>query len=75
MTAASWPDHALPAVGQANATRRLRIGEASSFLKYIDDNGHYAGFHALRSTFITNLLRANVSPNMAQDWPGTRRSI
>jgi integrase len=40
--------------------------EASSFLKYIDDNGHYADFHALRSTFITNLSRAAVPPKMAQ---------
>jgi integrase len=40
--------------------------EASSFLKYVDEDGHYADFHALRNTFITNLSRADVSPKMAQ---------
>ena len=38
----------------------------SSFLTYVDDRGHYADFHALRKTFITNLSRAGVSPKTAQ---------
>ena len=33
---------------------------------YIDDRGHYADFHSLRKTFITNLSRAGVSPKTAQ---------
>ena len=40
--------------------------ERTSFLKYIDDRGHYADFHALRKTFITNLARAGVSPKTTQ---------
>ncbi len=39
---------------------------ASSFLAYVDDQGHYADFHALRKTFITNLARVGVSPKTAQ---------
>ena len=39
---------------------------ASDFLKYQDSNGHFADFHSLRHTFITNLCRANVSPKVAQ---------
>ncbi len=40
--------------------------QASSFLTYVDDKGHYADFHALRKTFITNLSRAGVTPKTAQ---------
>ncbi|MDZ4848411.1 MAG: site-specific integrase [Pirellulaceae bacterium] len=40
--------------------------EASSFLCFIDVNGRYADFHALRKTFITNLSKSGVSPKMAQ---------
>ncbi len=40
--------------------------EASSFLKYVDESGGFADFHALRKTFITNLSRAGVSPKTAQ---------
>ena len=32
----------------------------------MDERGHYADFHALRKTFITNLSRAGVVPKMAQ---------
>jgi len=39
---------------------------ASDYLKYQDSNGHFADFHSLRHTFITNLCRANVSPKVAQ---------
>ncbi len=35
-------------------------------IPYIDERGHYADFHALRKTFITNLARAGVSPKNAQ---------
>lgn len=40
--------------------------EQTSFLTYQNDQGHYADFHALRKTFITNLSRAGVSPKTAQ---------
>jgi integrase len=39
---------------------------SSSFLAYVDDQGHYADFHALRKTFITNLSRVGVAPKTAQ---------
>ena len=48
-----------------NAEERQRR-EQSSFLKYQNDQGQYADFHALRKTFITNLSRAGVSPKTAQ---------
>ncbi|MFO0906462.1 MAG: site-specific integrase [Pirellulales bacterium] len=48
-----------------NAEERYRR-EHSSFLKYQNDQGQYADFHALRKTFITNLSRAGVSPKTAQ---------
>jgi integrase len=48
-----------------NAEERQRR-ERSSFLKYQNDQGHYADFHSLRKTFITNLSRAGVSPKTAQ---------
>ncbi len=40
--------------------------EKSSFLAYVDDQGHYADFHALRKTFITNLTRTGAAPKTAQ---------
>jgi hypothetical protein len=40
--------------------------EESSFLCFVDAQGLYAGFHALRKTFITNLSKSGVSPKMAQ---------
>jgi integrase len=48
-----------------NAEERQRR-EHSTFLKYQNDQGRYADFHALRKTFITNLSRAGVSPKTAQ---------
>ncbi len=47
-----------------DAERQLRL--ASDYLKYEDSNGHFADFHSLRHTFITNLCRAKVSPKVAQ---------
>ena len=35
-------------------------------IPYVDEHGHYADFHALRKTFITNLSRVGVSPKTAQ---------
>ncbi len=40
--------------------------EGSSFLAYVDHNGHYADFHALRKKFITDLSRTGVSPKTVQ---------
>ncbi len=38
----------------------------SDFLTYRDRNGRVADFHALRHTFITNLIAAGVHPRPAQ---------
>ena len=35
-------------------------------IPYVDQNGHYADFHALRKTFISNLSKAGVLPKTAQ---------
>ena len=40
--------------------------EETSFLCFVDSQGRYADFHALRKTFITNLSKSGVSPKMAQ---------
>jgi len=40
--------------------------ERSSFLAYKDADGRYADFHALRHTFITNMVKSGVSPKAAQ---------
>jgi len=40
--------------------------EQNPFLAYIDDQGRYADFHALRHTFITNLCNGGVHPKTAQ---------
>lgn len=39
---------------------------ASTFLTYKDRDGRAADFHALRHTFITNLVRGGVQPKVAQ---------
>jgi len=38
----------------------------SDCLRYEDENGMYADFHANRHTFISNLAKADVSPKSAQ---------
>lgn len=40
--------------------------EQSNFLRYVDDAGHYADFHSLRHTFISNLATGGVHPKTAQ---------
>jgi integrase/recombinase XerD len=35
-------------------------------IPYVNERGHYADFHALRKTFITNLSRAGVPPKTTQ---------
>lgn len=44
----------------------MKRRERSSFLAYKDGDGRYADFHALRHTFITNLVKSGVSPKAAQ---------
>jgi len=53
-------------IDEAKDDRTRQEREKSSFLCYVDDQGRYADFHALRATFITNLSRAGVSPKTAQ---------
>ena len=53
----------LKEAGDAGERKRR---EKSSFLAYVDDQGHYADFHALRKTFITNLTRTGAAPKTAQ---------
>ncbi len=35
-------------------------------IPYVDENGLYADFHALRHTFITNMVKSGVNPKTAQ---------
>lgn len=35
-------------------------------IPYVDENGRYADFHALRHTFITNMVKSGVAPKTAQ---------
>jgi hypothetical protein len=54
-------------IADASADRAERERrERSSFLAYLDGDGRYADFHALRHTFITNLAKSGVSPKAAQ---------
>jgi integrase len=50
--------------GHDEAERERR--EASTFLVYKDPEGRFADFHALRHTFITNLVKSGVHPKEAQ---------
>lgn len=38
----------------------------SAGIPYVDPDGRYADFHALRHTFITNLMKSGVNPKTAQ---------
>ena len=51
--------------GRTEAERCER--EASDFLAYKDRDGGTADFHALRHTFITNLVKAGVQPKDAKE--------
>src|SRR5947208_2323592 len=39
----------------------------SDFLLYRDHEGHFADFHCLRHTFVTNLVKAGVAPKDAKE--------
>ena len=51
---------------RADDAEELEAREATKFLSYEDEDGKVADFHALRHTFITNLVRGNVQPQVAQ---------
>jgi integrase len=53
-------------IGEARTHQERKRREENSFLKYVDDDGRFADFHALRKTFITNLSLAGVQPKAAQ---------
>jgi hypothetical protein len=53
-------------LGEAKTKQERQRRESSSFLKYVDEDGQFADFHALRKTFITNLSLAGVQPKAAQ---------
>ncbi len=46
--------------------KMLRADLEDAGVQYVDSNGRYADFHALRHTFITNLIRSGVQPKVAQ---------
>ncbi len=49
-----------------HAARVLRVDLAAAGIPYRDDAGRVVDLHALRHTFITNLARAGVPPQIAQ---------
>ena len=44
----------------------LKVDLEVACIEYQDASGHFADFHSLRHTFVTNLCRADVSPKTAQ---------
>lgn len=60
------PDRPLFSVTDKPTAEMMRKDLHRAGIPYVDDRGHYADFHALRKTFITNLSRAGVWPKMAQ---------
>jgi len=48
------------------AGKMLRKDLKASGIPYKDESGRYADFHALRHTFITNMVRSGISPKAAQ---------
>ena len=57
---AAWIEEA------AKDEEEVKWRQRSNFLAYKDADGRYADFHALRHTFITNMVKAGVSPKAAQ---------
>ena len=53
-------------IDESGSSKERATREASDYLRYVDGDGKFADFHALRHTFITNLSLANVSPKTAQ---------
>ncbi|CAK9108551.1 unnamed protein product, partial [Durusdinium trenchii] len=46
--------------------KMLKRDLKSAGIPYVDENGLYADFHALRHTFITNMVKSGVNPKTAQ---------
>ncbi|MCL2306134.1 MAG: tyrosine-type recombinase/integrase [Planctomycetaceae bacterium] len=53
-------------IAESETEEEEKRREASDFLRHKNSAGKYADFHSLRHTFITNLVRAKVSPKAAQ---------
>src|SRR5262245_36386148 len=49
-----------------HAALMLRHDLKAAGIPYVDDGGLYVDFHALRHTFITNMVKSGVAPKMAQ---------
>jgi len=54
-------------IAEARSPDETTEREKSDFLRYRDQAGRYADFHALRHTFITNLAKAGTPPKVAMD--------
>lgn len=48
------------------AGKMLKRDLANAGVPYIDTHGRYADFHALRHTFITNMIKSGINPKAAQ---------
>jgi len=48
------------------AGKTLQRDLKAAGIPYIDDQGRYADFHALRHTFITNMIKSGINPKTAQ---------
>ncbi len=44
----------------------LKYDLQAAGVPYVDESGRYADFHALRHTFITNMVKSGISPKSAQ---------
>jgi integrase len=44
----------------------LKFDLEAAGIPYVDESGRYADFHALRHTFITNMVKSGISPKAAQ---------
>ena len=60
------PEKPLFSVSKNASSGMIRADLERAGIPYVDANGHYADFHALRKTFVTNLARSGVSPKAAQ---------
>jgi hypothetical protein len=60
------PDVPLFNIVDEHTAEMIRKDLKRAGIPYVDERGHYADFHSLRKTFITNLSRAGVSPKTAQ---------
>ena len=54
-----WAEH-------KTAGKMMQVDLQAAGVEYIDAHGLYADFHALRHTFITNMMKSGVNPKTAQ---------